>query len=267
MKALTRDLQDDMEQLPPPEGDLRDTMSNRDDHGRFLPEYNQGTSKNDERVAPKFRSVEVRRKEKDLPTMRTANSSFDAGLQDDIADTVSGARPGGPDGQTTLSSLNVMLAWLIEAYARVAAMKKQSDQPVERVQTARTAIQVAVDQKEKLSQKREILTVDVELDQTMTAFKLTFLNLCTWILANYLGGSKMTLDTLIRSILTLPGERVRTSRTETIRIYRHPRDREAMLLVEAACRLLTSKNLTRDKRRLVYELVDHPAPPPHRSRT
>ena len=68
----------------------------------------------------------------------------------------------------------------------------------------------------------------------------------------------MELDTLIRAVFTLPGERVVAARTETIRIYRHPRDEQVMKLVEQACRLLTSKRLVRDSRRLIYEVVEPP---------
>jgi len=43
-----------------------------------------------------------------------------------------------------------------------------------------------------------------------------------------------------------------------IRIYRQPRDREYMPLLEEACRLLTAKRLVRNKRRQVYEVIDKP---------
>ena len=106
--------------------------------------------------------------------------------------------------------------------------------------------------------------MDVELDQILTAFKLTFLNLCSTLLTRYLGGRPLPLDTLIRGILTLPGEREYTATTETIRIWRQPRDRDIMPLVETACRLLTDRSLVRDKRVVRYEVVDQlqPAPAP-----
>jgi hypothetical protein len=111
---------------------------------------------------------------------------------------------------------------------------------------------------ERLDAKRQIFTVDVVLDQILTAFKLTFMNLAAVFLATYLQGPRLQLDTLIRGILTLPGERVRTSTTETIRIYRHDRDTELMPRVAEACRLLTAKRLVRGKRTLAFELVDPP---------
>ncbi len=110
---------------------------------------------------------------------------------------------------------------------------------------------------DRLAGRRRIFTIDVELDQIMTALKLTFMNLCAVFMSRYLG-KPLQLDTLIRGVLTLPGERVLSPTTETIRIYRRERDRELMPLVEEACRLLTAKGLVRGKRRLRFEVVESP---------
>ena len=111
---------------------------------------------------------------------------------------------------------------------------------------------------ERRAGQTNVFTIDVELDQVMTAFKLTFMNLCAYFMAHYLGSKKAQLDTLIRAVLTLPGERVRTRSTETIRIWRQHRDREFMPLVEQACDRLTRRRIMRGKRRLIFELVDRP---------
>ena len=113
-------------------------------------------------------------------------------------------------------------------------------------------------EKARLEGWRKVFTIDTELDQIMTAFKVTFVNLCAVLMTCYFGGHRLQLDTLIRGVLTLPGERVLSRHTETIRIYRRDRDRELMPLVEEACRLLTAKGLVRAKRRLCFELVDPP---------
>ena len=109
----------------------------------------------------------------------------------------------------------------------------------------------------RLEKQRQVFTIDVELDQIMTAFKLTFMNLCGVFMTDYLG-CQMQLDTLIRSVLTLPGERVRTATTETVRIWRQPRDRKVMPLVELACQRLNAKGLRRGERVLRFELADRP---------
>ena len=98
--------------------------------------------------------------------------------------------------------------------------------------------------REKIAAHRTIFTVDTELDEILTAFKLTFMCLCSQLMARYLG-TKMELDTLIRGVLTLPGERAITPGVETIRIFRQPRDRDLMPAVEQACRLMTERGLFR----------------------
>lgn len=147
---------------------------------------------------------------------------------------------------------------LPEKRAVAAALAAEHAALVEIAEHATQATATAQAELERRVSQTRIFTIDVELDQVMTAFKLTFMNLVAYLLAHYLGGKKAQIDTIIRAVLTLPGERVRTPTTETIRIFRQPRDREYMPLVEEACRLLTAKKLTRGRRRLIYELVDRP---------
>jgi transposase len=109
----------------------------------------------------------------------------------------------------------------------------------------------------QIAAHQTIFTVDTELDEIITAFKLTFMCLCKQLMKRYLGTS-VEIDTLIRGVLTLPGERVLTRGVETIRIFRQARERELMPRVEEACRLLTARALRRDKRVLRFEVVDGP---------
>jgi hypothetical protein len=109
----------------------------------------------------------------------------------------------------------------------------------------------------RLEKRREIFTVDVELDEVMTAFKLTFMNLCGVLMRQYLG-TWLELETLIDAVLTLPGERVVTATTETVRIYRPLRDARTLAAVEKACAALTALGLRRNKRTARFELVDSP---------
>ena len=109
-----------------------------------------------------------------------------------------------------------------------------------------------VDRREKLAaqarrlreRKTEIYTVDVDLDQIMTAYKVTFLNLCQRLMPDHLG-VPWQIDHLIRAVLTLPGRRRQTPRVETIEIFRQERDPEAMAAVERACDRLTAEEIVR----------------------
>ena len=149
--------------------------------------------------------------------------------------------------------------WHHSARQRLDGFVQSRDEHVGRASTAESTIERVRAEADKLSRRRQIYTVDTELDEIMTAFKLTFVNLCMHLMKRYLG-AQMELDTLIQAVLTLPGERTVTRSTETVRIYRHDRDRKVMPLVETACRLLTEKRLMRNKRRLIYEVVDRPSP-------
>lgn len=166
---------------------------------------------------------------------------------------------GSPKFNEAWQTVRALDNWL--APQRVAAEAAAQLAAKDQLQLAKLRDQVEriAAERPKLARHQTICTVDVELDQIMTAFKLTFLNLCNKLMACYFGGRTMQIDTLIRAVLTLPGERERTRTDETIRIWRQPRDRKVMPLVEEACRLLTARGLVRHGRRLHYEVVDPPA--------
>ncbi len=123
--------------------------------------------------------------------------------------------------------------------------------------TLEPRLEALVAKHEAQQRQREIFTVDVELDEIMTSYKLTFMNLARHVMERYLG-ERMELDTLIRSVLTLPGERVRTPTQDLVRIYAQERDPETMALVEAACARVSELGLVRDQRKLRFELVTGP---------
>lgn len=151
--------------------------------------------------------------------------------------------------------------WRTEKHAELRTLEKSISKTEAAMTTAEATRTRKQDELDRTESQTRIFTVDVALDQVMTALKLTFMNLCAALQARYLGGAKLQLDTLIRGILTLPGERVRTRETETIRIYRHDRDRELMPMVEEACRLLTARGIVKDGRQLRFELVDRHSGP------
>lgn len=96
--------------------------------------------------------------------------------------------------------------------------------------------------------------MDLEPDEIVMAFKLTFMNLCHVLMTTYLAVD-MEIEPLIDAVLTLPGEGVTAKSTETIRFYRQPRDTRAMAAVERACVTLTARGLRRRDRSLAFEVV------------
>lgn len=110
-------------------------------------------------------------------------------------------------------------------------------------------------ERSKKAARVEIFTVDTELDEILTGFKLTFLNLAAYLQRHYLE-THMETATLIGSVLTLPGQRVVTGQTETIRIWHQPRERKFMDAVQKACGRLSERRLVRDGRVLHFEVVE-----------
>jgi hypothetical protein len=164
---------------------------------------------------------------------------------------------------TELSSRHSFLRlwenWLESTKARVAGMTREVAKLQKAVDDAHALRVQKLAELDRLKSRRQIFTVDVELDEIMLAFKLTFMNLCAVLMTTM--GVHMEIETLIDSVLTLPGERVTTATTEVVRIYRRPRDARAMAAVETACAELNSRDLRRGDRALRFEMCD---PPPRR---
>ncbi|MCP3957019.1 MAG: hypothetical protein GY719_04120, partial [bacterium] len=113
--------------------------------------------------------------------------------------------------------------WLDEARRESGILGQEIDSATQAIAECDAKELRLADERRRLERRREIFTVDVELDEVLTAFKLTFMNLCCVLMKQYLG-KWMELETLIDAVLTLPGERVVTPTTETVRIFRPRRD-------------------------------------------
>lgn len=58
----------------------------------------------------------------------------------------------------------------------------------------------------RIIDKKKIYSVDVELDQIMTCFKISFANLCCYFLDTCFNGEKMTLQQIFETIFELRGK-------------------------------------------------------------
>lgn len=143
--------------------------------------------------------------------------------------------------------------WLDEARDERDRVQRQLDQANSTVNRLAARIRRLEADIEKKTKHRTIYTVDTELDEIMTAYKVTFMNLAQHLMTEHTQDA-MELDTLIRSVLTLPGERVTTATTEVVRIHHQPRDPRAMRAVQRACDSLNALSLERNGRSLRFEL-------------
>ncbi|MDI7268667.1 MAG: hypothetical protein QME96_11800 [Myxococcota bacterium] len=156
-----------------------------------------------------------------------------------------------------LGAMRAFESWREEAQGRLDTLRAGVDKLFKRQSALKDSLKRWRAERDKLADRTEIFTVDTELDEILTAFKLTFLNLCRYLQRHYLD-TKMETETLIAHVLTRPGQRVVTRTTETIQIWRQTRERRHMDAVEHACERLTAKGLLRDKRKLRFEVADKP---------
>jgi len=148
-------------------------------------------------------------------------------------------------------------SWMPTARTKLQELQQHVDKLQERADKEKSRAETLTEEWEKLASKTEIYTVDTELDEIMTGYKLTFMNLCLRLMREFMD-VRWQIDHLISAVLTLPGDRRRTADLETIRIYRQKRDPQAMAAVAHAIEAINKRELCRDGRRLLFRLVTGP---------
>ncbi len=82
---------------------------------------------------------------------------------------------------------------------------------------------------ERIHGKNHVYIVDVELDQLMTCFRMSFANLCSFFLSHCLNDEKMELQTLIQSFFMLGGSITETENERTIKLKRNTKEEPEMM--------------------------------------
>jgi len=80
--------------------------------------------------------------------------------------------------------------------------------------------------------KDKIYRIDTELDQIMTCFKLSFANLCSFLLTECMNREKYELLTLFESIFQLDGNAKITDLEKLIKLERNPKEPNMMKKLE-----------------------------------
>ena len=73
-----------------------------------------------------------------------------------------------------------------------------------------------------------VYVVDVELDQLITCFRMSFVNLCSFFLSHCIKDGKMELQTLIQSFFMLGGSVTETTSERVITLNRNPKEPDMM---------------------------------------
>ena len=85
-----------------------------------------------------------------------------------------------------------------------------------------------IKEEKRIRDKDKVYRIDVELDQIMTCFKLSFVNLCSYFLTRCFDNEKFELLTLMESIFQLGGNASVSSERKIIDIEMNPKEPDLM---------------------------------------
>ena len=110
---------------------------------------------------------------------------------------------------------------------RIKKIEKSHEKPFKSLKKKKTELARIID-------KKKIYRVDVELDRIMTCFKISFANICSYLLDECFGGEKMTLERLFETIFDLCGKvRVEGDQRDVF-IQRNPKQEYIIRKLESA---------------------------------
>ena len=106
-----------------------------------------------------------------------------------------------------------------------------------------------------LQSKDFIYRIDVELDQIMTFFRISLVNICCWFLLECMGKCSMSLSKLLVTILTLPAEIELTKDVRRVKLKRNRKIPEVMEKLELALDRLNAMRIQHmDQKRIEFVL-------------
>jgi hypothetical protein len=100
-----------------------------------------------------------------------------------------------------------------------------------------------IEEEKRIRYKDKVYRIDVELDQIMTCFKLSFVNLCSLFLKKCFNDEKMELLTLFESIFQLNGSASILNGTKTIELEMNPKEPKLMDRLNIGLDILNTTNV------------------------
>ncbi len=95
----------------------------------------------------------------------------------------------------------------------------------------------------RIQGKEHVYVADVELDQLMTCFRMSFANLYSFFLSQCLNNEKMEIQTLIQSFFMLSGTITETETERIIKLTRNEKEPEMMEKLSIGLNVLNSWNI------------------------
>ncbi len=96
---------------------------------------------------------------------------------------------------------------------------------------------------ERISKKEFVYENDVELDQLLSNYKISFANLCGFVLKEYFPELNITLEKLIVKVFKRPGRMITKGNKKEIMIYLNKKDEKMSKLITGACEIINKKKI------------------------
>lgn len=98
-------------------------------------------------------------------------------------------------------------------------------------------------EEKRIRDKDKVYRIDTELDQIMTCFKMSFVNLCSLFLTKCMAHEKFELLTLFESIFQLEGNAFVNNREKIIELELNPKEPELMDELDKGLRILNAMDI------------------------
>jgi hypothetical protein len=98
-------------------------------------------------------------------------------------------------------------------------------------------------EEKRIRGKDKVYRIDTELDQIMTCFKMSFVNLCSLFLTKCMNHEKFELLTLFESIFQLGGDSFVSDGKKTIGLEMNPKEPKLMDKLEKGLRVLNTMDV------------------------
>jgi len=99
-------------------------------------------------------------------------------------------------------------------------------------------------EEKRIRGKDKVYRIDTELDQIMTCFKMSFINLCSLFLTSCMNHEKFELQTLFESIFQLGGVAFIANEEKRIELEMNPKEPELMDKLNNGLRILNRMNIS-----------------------
>jgi hypothetical protein len=112
-------------------------------------------------------------------------------------------------------------------------------------------LKMCLKEEKRIRGKDKVYRIDTELDQIMTCFKMSFVNLCSLFLTKCFYGEKMELLTLFESIFQLDGSASILNGKKTIEFVTNPKEPKLMDKLNNSLSILNTMNICDIDERLI----------------